>query len=268
MHTALVAGRAASRWATSASMRTPSTRPSSSSIITCASATLRRPLSTTRPSLQEAEATAPAPQGMASLAADINRFKQQHAQAQEAQRPLGPPPQSALQSARQILATSGSSSPPRTPPTAWGSAGDRLAVPWSARHRSNSIIPQSSTDRTISDLGIDSDPVFHRPDPSDLDGQAAMQLISERPVDIKYRLHPVIGRTVELNSRVDVARALAILNMKCATNKVKLDFNKQKFYERAGLKKKRLRRERWRVSFKEGFKANCARVRDLAKQGW
>lgn len=237
----------------------------------------RRHLSTSRPLFQEADAPSPAPQGMASLAADINRFKQQQAkkagsEQQEQQQsssqtnPLGAPPQSALQSGSGILGSLGTSSS-SSAPGSWASTADRLSTPWS-RHRTNSIVPKSATTKAVTDLGLDMDPVIHRPDSADLDGQAAMQLVSERPVDVKYRLRPVIGRTVELGGKTDVARALALLNMKCAVNKVKLDFNKQKFHERPGLKKKRLRRERWRVRFKGGFKATCARVRDLAQQGW
>lgn len=210
---------------------------------------------------------------MASMAAYAHRLNQRQAEAKQKQgsAALGAPPQSqiGLQSARSILGGPGSSH--RRPPPSWagaaGAAGSRFRDPW--QKGSNSIIGESSVDRNIDELGVDDkDPVLFRPERGDLDGQSALQLINERPVDVKYRLHPVIGRTVEVGGQVDIARGLALLSMKCATNKVKLDFNKQRFHERAGMKRKRLRRERWRVRFKEGFKATCSRVRDLAKQGW
>jgi len=49
---------------------------------------------------------------------------------------------------------------------------------------------------------------------------------------------------------------------------VKADFAYQRYHERGGLKRKRLRRERWRKRFSEGFKATIARVRELTRQGW
>lgn len=51
-------------------------------------------------------------------------------------------------------------------------------------------------------------------------------------------------------------------------NRVKYDFNKQRFHERPGLKRKRLASERWRARFKKGFSHVTARVSELTRKGW
>jgi len=80
------------------------------------------------------------------------------------------------------------------------------------------------------------------------------------------------GRTVNVSGMskqsVDVARAFTLVEINCARNKVRQMANKQRFHERGGLKRKRLRRQRWQKRFMEGFKATISRVRHLKKQGW
>jgi small subunit ribosomal protein MRP21 len=84
----------------------------------------------------------------------------------------------------------------------------------------------------------------------------------------KMRLNPTTGRMVPVGGNTDVARAFRLLDMSCAKNKVRNDFNRQRFHERGGLKRKRLGRERWRKKFGEGFKAIVLRVKHLRRQGW
>lgn len=145
---------------------------------------------------------------------------------------------------------------------------DPLARPWTKPNSTRSIRPaqasQSILDENMSDLGVSQ---YHAPDIKDF-RSTREGMGYEKPVDVKYRLRPVVGRTVNLQTGVDVARAMALLNMKCAINKVRIDANHQRFHERPGLKRKRLHSQRWRVRFREGFKATCSRVRSLAKQGW
>ncbi|XXG99361.1 hypothetical protein Hte_005698 [Hypoxylon texense] len=76
------------------------------------------------------------------------------------------------------------------------------------------------------------------------------------------RLVPRTGRTVQ------VARSFKLLAMQVAQNQLRRDFQAQRFHERAGLKRKRLRSERWQKRFKKGFKACVSRVKELTKQGW
>ncbi|KAI0132819.1 hypothetical protein BJ170DRAFT_615491 [Xylariales sp. AK1849] len=88
---------------------------------------------------------------------------------------------------------------------------------------------------------------------------------------IKYpeiRCVPRTGRTINVTRGADVARSFKILNMQCAMNRVRQDFQYQRYHERAGLKRKRLKSERWQRRFKKGFKATCKRVDELRRQGW
>ena len=82
------------------------------------------------------------------------------------------------------------------------------------------------------------------------------------------RLNPTTGRSVTVGQSIDVGRGFRLLEQSCARNRVRADFNKQRFHERGGLKRKRLRRERWRKRFMEGFKATVGRVKQLKNQGW
>jgi ribosomal protein S21 len=86
----------------------------------------------------------------------------------------------------------------------------------------------------------------------------------------KMRMNPSLGRTVDVDAdrNMDLARAFQTLNIKCSINRVKQDFNKQRFHERPGLKRKRLATERWRKRFKESFRATVRRVQDMRRKGW
>lgn len=79
-----------------------------------------------------------------------------------------------------------------------------------------------------------------------------------------------VGRTIEVDASrgIDFGRALGNLGILCATNKVKQDFQRQRFHERPGMKRKRLKRERWRKLFKEGFRATVTRVQEMRRKGW
>lgn len=118
----------------------------------------------------------------------------------------------------------------------------------------------------IEDLGLFN--MLNRPVADDF--AATHQHKKESVMDVKLRLRPGIGRTVHCGkgTSVDLARGLQLLGSHVRKNRVAQDLMRQRFHERPGLKKKRLRRERWRSRFKDGFKATCGRVRELARQGW
>lgn len=84
------------------------------------------------------------------------------------------------------------------------------------------------------------------------------------------KLGPSLGRTVEVNPArgMDVGRAFRTLEMQCARNSVKRDFMMQRFHERPGLKRKRLKSVRWRRNFKKNFQATVALVQKMTRQGW
>ena len=82
------------------------------------------------------------------------------------------------------------------------------------------------------------------------------------------RLDPYMGRSVLVKETLPLAQAIRRLDYKLRENRVKSDMMYQRFHERAGLKRKRLKRERWRRRFKEGFRAMVAQVQRMRKQGW
>jgi len=81
-------------------------------------------------------------------------------------------------------------------------------------------------------------------------------------------LNPSLGREVAIGPSLDISRGIRLLEQSCARNKVRADSTRQRFHERGGLKRKRLRRERWRRRFMEGFKGTVGRVKGLRNQGW
>ena len=84
------------------------------------------------------------------------------------------------------------------------------------------------------------------------------------------RSRPAVGRTVEVlpDRGVDVGRALRNLDITCAVNKVRQDQSRQRFHERPGMKRKRLKSERWRKMFKQSFRATVFRVMEMRRKGW
>ena len=90
------------------------------------------------------------------------------------------------------------------------------------------------------------------------------------PLNPPVRLDAFVGRSelVDPGHGVDFARALAKVQMKCNYNNIKGDQYRQMFHERPGLKRKRLKSERWRKKFKVGFTALVGKVQKLRSQGW
>lgn len=105
--------------------------------------------------------------------------------------------------------------------------------------------------------------------PEGLTNTAVMPPLQE--VEVKYpRLNPSYGRTVVLDNKKgrDIMRGLMMLNSMLGRNKVRSNMHSQKFHERPGLKRKRLKSERWRRRFTVAFQATCTRVTELKKKGW
>lgn len=259
MQTALLAGRAASRWATSTS--TTASKPSIP--LSIYSSPFFRSFSSTRPALQEAEATAPLPSG--GMAGYFSKQRAQQQQQQQRQAQQGQQPQN-QQSSSPSLKPQRNSIFPDSP--------SDLNRPWATRPSNAQVVPtraRGKSNDVIGDLGLSD---YLHPDLTDLE-KSNKGPYYERPIDVKYRLRPVVGRTVELSAgndnsarNLDFAKALARLDMNIKVNRVAQDARRQRFHERNGLKKKRLRSERWRRRFMDGFRATCKRVTELAKQGW
>lgn len=90
----------------------------------------------------------------------------------------------------------------------------------------------------------------------------------EEPKPMK--LGPEVGRTihVDLAKNMDVGRAFRTLEMTCARNSVRRDMMKQRYHERPGMKRKRLKSERWRRNFKQNFQGVVQLVQKMKRQGW
>lgn len=264
MQAALFAGRYASRRATAAP--SPLSYPSIPSFYRC--------FSSTRPTLSEAEAAAPAPPPSMQ---EWHQQQQQQQQQQSAQ-PQTRTWETVAGNGRTNIPSGGfasllrstTSSPPSPLPTTPAPTSNDARNPWA--QPMNPGLRRAQANRKASDAGT----------PGIIDTLNDMELITpntndlsnypwdkEEPAsDIKYRLRPSVGRTIHLDTKVDLARGLGLLNTRVRTNKIAQDLAKQRFHERPGLKRKRLRSERWRARFKDGFKATCSRVQELARQGW
>jgi small subunit ribosomal protein MRP21 len=84
----------------------------------------------------------------------------------------------------------------------------------------------------------------------------------------ELRLRPSTGRTVHVRGNVDLARGFRLLHRAVTQNKIKRDERMARAYERPGLKRKRLKSERWAARFKYAFKSTIARAMELKGQGW
>ena len=84
------------------------------------------------------------------------------------------------------------------------------------------------------------------------------------------RSTPSVGRTIEINPErdADFGRAVRALDIQCAVNRVRSDQARQRYHERGGAKRKRLKSERWRKLFKASFQAAVGRVKEMRRKGW
>lgn len=111
-------------------------------------------------------------------------------------------------------------------------------------------------------------------DPSDFlsDERSSRQLdlLEARRAKRSIRSRPSLGRTIDVDPDrgADFGRALRRLEILCAVNRVRADQNRQRFHERPGMKKKRLKSERWRRLFRESFRATVGRVKEMRRKGW
>ena len=110
-------------------------------------------------------------------------------------------------------------------------------------------------------------PSKNRPE-SAVDMMSAITTMLPKPEKIPIRLSPSTGRSVAIQGNVDVARGFRLMERTCVQNSIKRDSMNQRYHERRGQKKKRMRGVRWRARFMGGFRAIVLRVKKLRKQGW
>jgi hypothetical protein len=113
-----------------------------------------------------------------------------------------------------------------------------------------------------------SGPPMPKFDVADLMNDIKKEIMPPPPPRTPMRLTPTTGRTVHITQMTDLARSFGMLEASCRRNRIKQTFNYQRFHERPGLKRKRLKSERWRRRFMLGFKATVKRVKQMKKQGW
>lgn len=127
--------------------------------------------------------------------------------------------------------------------------------------------PERKGDRMLMNDLLDPEAVSDKLDPM---RNTRIPRQSQLPFTLPVRLGPTVGRTVKVSQQknIDVGKAFRQLEILCRKNAVKSDFARQRFHERGGLKRKRIKSERWRRTFKEGFKGMIALVKKMKKQGW
>lgn len=246
MRAALLAGRAASRWAS----LTPTTSARPFLLTSTYAANPSRSFSSTRRVRQEAEASANYGGGMK----DFLERKSQQPESQDQQQQQQP---------------QASSSPPSQQSTVNANNNSIFLTPWA------DLGKKSTWNTPGKQIGVIQSP-------GDQVSELRKEELSPPVHDMKYfedpnkrklRLRPVVGRTIDFKTirdfrAQDLASGLARLNIACNVNRVKNDFQRQRFHERPGLKRKRQKSERWVRRFKVGFQATCTRISKLAKQGW
>jgi small subunit ribosomal protein MRP21 len=102
---------------------------------------------------------------------------------------------------------------------------------------------------------------------SDVDATLPKQrVLTELPI----HLTPRTGRSIDVDpgKNNDLGTRMRQLDMLCARNQIRSDFAKQRFHERGGMKRKRLKSQRWRIRFKNEFRKTVLRVQQLRKKGW
>lgn len=251
VHTALFAGRTASRWATSTTLNSTTS--------------FARQISFTHRRLQEAEGAAPqspaTPTTSTTTSSSMSAYVQQRRQQQGAKGEEQPVH-------RNLFSSSSLPSSSSTELALQG--GDKqksVATSWA--RPSNVARTGRKTTEALDTLGWFGEAITAAPAPTIADFQETRERLGyPAPETVKLRLRPVLGRSVKVGDRTDFARGLLILHTKVMSNSVARDASRQRFHERPGLKRKRLKSERWRRRFKEGFKATCERVKELALQGW
>lgn len=124
-----------------------------------------------------------------------------------------------------------------------------------------------STERSRRGGGFDVDSMLYPDAPRPSSVQTIADDSSPRP---ELKLSPSTGRTVALDPSkgLDIAKCIRMLEVGCTRNNVRYDQKMQRFHERPGLTRKRLKVSRHRRRFKRGFVAMVKRVQHLRAQGW
>ncbi|EPE06495.1 ribosomal protein s21 [Ophiostoma piceae UAMH 11346] len=91
---------------------------------------------------------------------------------------------------------------------------------------------------------------------------------NQKSRELPFPLKPEAGKTTYVSNRTDVASAFRLCNVTLSLNRTRNYWNKQRFHERPGLRRKRLATQTWRRKFRTCMVTTVKRVKDLARQGW
>ncbi|KAF2673427.1 hypothetical protein BT63DRAFT_156092 [Microthyrium microscopicum] len=91
-----------------------------------------------------------------------------------------------------------------------------------------------------------------------------------KAMDVSLHLSPRTGRKFDVRAgeAADLAIKIRYLGALLNKNNIKGTMIAQRFHERPGLKRKRLKRVRWRKRFRDSFDSICKRASYLSNQGW
>lgn len=142
--------------------------------------------------------------------------------------------------------------------------------------------PASSLDQILSDMGgakpssspantiMDIDSILATASKPFKDPAPTAKSAASNNEPAPMKLNSSTGRVIQVDTErgVDAAMAFRRLQMRLAQNNVRRDSQRQRFYERPGLKRKRLKSERWRKRFRDAFQGTVAKVVGLKRQGW
>lgn len=90
------------------------------------------------------------------------------------------------------------------------------------------------------------------------------------PLPTPVRLDAYIGRSENVDpvKGRDLGRTIRLMESKLAYNSVRAESMRQRFYERPGLKRKRLKILRWKKRFRAGFRDLVGKVKEMRRKGW
>jgi hypothetical protein len=92
--------------------------------------------------------------------------------------------------------------------------------------------------------------------------------LANRKTELK--LGPTLGRQVHVEPErgIDLAAAIRKLQMTINSDKIKVQSFDQKYHMRKGMRRKLLRRMRWRKLFRFSFQETVKKIQRMQAQGW
>jgi small subunit ribosomal protein MRP21 len=142
----------------------------------------------------------------------------------------------------------------------------RAGMAGGSRRGGNTLDPSRlARTSTTSMAGLSKDSALFKSGPNSISQKAIP------PPPLTLRLNASTGRSISLRNGaydIDVGQGVRLLQRELSKNRVMYMQRKAKYHERPGLKRKRLRSERWRKRFMVGFLGYVAKAMKMKRQGW